>query len=145
MTLLDQVRWFPGARALVSPFRDEIEAPGPLCGRNLGPKWTVDGFSALLSGLYKHSWVAPVAIVDLHGLGADDTPDRALLDYLEGGLPPLWTSRRHGLRSMLIAGTVTGPGGTVLAVVENDGRVRFQVIERLVYALRELFLIGPAR
>lgn len=143
--LLDQVHWFPGARALIFPAHKEIAPPGPLCGRPLGPERTVEEFGAFLAGLYEYSWVAPVATVDLHDLGADDTPDRAFLDYLDGGIPPLWTSRRTGLRSVLLAGTVTGPGGTVVPVVENDGCVRFQIIERLVYALHELFLIVLAR
>jgi uncharacterized protein DUF6885 len=143
LALLDQVRWFSGARELVFLPRNEIAVPGRLRGIPISREWTVEGLLALLGEWHERCWVAPVATVDVAGLGADDTPERALVDHLDGGLPPMWSSRQEGTRALLIAGTVTGPGGTVLPVMAGDGRVRFQTIERMAGALWEILLVVP--
>jgi hypothetical protein len=104
-------------------------------------EWTSEALEGFLAGLYENSWVAPVAVVETGELGAHDTPERALFDYLDGGLPPMWVSRRKGLRSMLIGGMITGPGGAVVSLVDTEGTVRFEIVERVAAALRELLVI----
>jgi hypothetical protein len=145
LTLLEQARWFPGVHDLISLPPEEIRLPTGLVGRPVRRKWTTGSLAEFLAALHDRSWVVPVATVDRAGLGADDTPERALLDYLGGGLPPLWNSRREGIRNVVLAGTVTGPGGIVVLTVEGAAKPRFQVIERLVTAVREILLIVPAR
>lgn len=110
--------------------------------------WTSAALGTLLAGLHELRWVAPVANVDTGEFGAHDTPDRAVLDYLEGGLPPLWSSRWAVGHFVLLAGTRTGPGGTVVSLVDTypslgDRGVHVQLLDRLVVALRREQLATP--
>lgn len=103
--------------------------------------WQPRSLSALLSRLYELSSVAPVANVDTAEFGAFDTPDRAVLDYLEGGLPPFWSSRWQVGHFTLLGGTREGIGGTVVSVVDSypslgDRGVHVQLLTRLAAALR---------
>ncbi|HKS47583.1 MAG TPA: hypothetical protein VJT49_21220 [Amycolatopsis sp.] len=139
--LLERVHWFPATRQLVFVPRNGIELPGRLRGLPVSREWTVEEFGLFLAGLYGRRWVAPLATVDSGDLGAEDTPERALLDYLDGGLPPLWRSGRTGVRNVLLGGTVTGPGGAVVCVVDTDGSVHFQTIERFVEAVQGILLV----
>ncbi|WP_116109872.1 DUF6885 family protein [Amycolatopsis ruanii] len=110
--------------------------------------WTAAALRAILAGVPELD-VTLVAFVDTADLGAPDTPDRALRDYLDGGLPPFWSSRWHARNPVFLAGTVSGPGGTLVAVVDGyrsigrDG-VHLQMLDRVVAALRGLLLVVPA-
>ncbi|GAB3007453.1 hypothetical protein LWP59_28890 [Amycolatopsis acidiphila] len=110
--------------------------------------WTSAALGTLLAGLHGLGWVAPVANVDTGEFGAHDTPDRALLDYLEGGLPPFWSSRWRVGHFALLGGTLSGPGGTVVSIVDSypslgDRGVHLQLLDRLVAALRRDGMAGP--
>ncbi|TNC27651.1 DUF6885 family protein [Amycolatopsis alkalitolerans] len=110
--------------------------------------WGSGSLAALLSGLSQLNWVAAVANVDTGEFGAHDTPDRALLDYLEGGLPPMWSSRWHVGHFLLLTGTRTGPGGTAVSIVDTypslgEHGVHVQVLDRLAAALRRDTMASP--
>ncbi|GHF17998.1 hypothetical protein GCM10017786_59670 [Amycolatopsis deserti] len=110
--------------------------------------WTAAALRAILAGVPELD-VTLVAFVDTADLGAPDTPDRALRDYLDGGLPPFWSSRWRTRNPVFLAGTVSGPGGTLVAIVDGyrsagrDG-VHLQMLDRVVAALRGLLLVVPA-
>ncbi|HVV10069.1 DUF6885 family protein [Amycolatopsis sp.] len=115
-------------------------------------RWSPDALRALLDGVAGLPRVTVLANVDTAELGAHDTPERALLDYLEGGLPPLWTSRWKVGHFVLLAGTVTGVGGTLVSIVDTypslgERGLHFQMLERLALALDGgrglLFVVGP--
>lgn len=110
--------------------------------------WTAAALEAILSGVPELD-AAVVAVVDTADLGAPDTPDRALRDYLDGGLPPFWSFPCRARKFVFLAGTITGPGGTLLAIVDTErgvGRdgVHLQLLDRVVAALRGLLLVVPA-
>ncbi|WP_245783164.1 MULTISPECIES: DUF6885 family protein [Amycolatopsis] len=110
--------------------------------------WTDEALGALLAGIHDLPRVATVANVDTGEFAAHDTPSRALLDYVEGGLPPLWSSRWRVGHFVLLAGTLSGPGGTVVSVVDTypslgDQGVHGQPLDRLVLALRRERLPTP--
>ncbi|MEC3974706.1 DUF6885 family protein [Amycolatopsis sp. H20-H5] len=105
--------------------------------------WTVDSLFDLLAGLGELPRVAVLARVESAELGAPDTPERALLDYLDTGVPPLWSSRwrAEGEHFVLLAGVRIGAEGTLLSVVDTypslgDNGIHEQPIEWLVAALR---------
>jgi hypothetical protein len=110
--------------------------------------WGSAALATLLGGLHALRWVAPVANVDTGEFGAHDTPARALLDYLEGGLPPFWSSRWQVGHFVLLGGTLSGPGGTVVSIVDSypslgDQGVHVQLLDRLALALRRENLATP--
>lgn len=119
-----------------------------LCAVPASGYWGSAALGTLLAGLHGLRWVAPVANVDTGEFGAHDTPARALLDYLEGGLPPFWSSRWHVGHFVLLGGTLTGPGGTVVSIVDTypslgDEGVHVQLLDRLALALRRENLASP--
>lgn len=104
-------------------------------------EWTNAALSRLLSALGELPRVAVIANVDTGVFAAQDTPHRALRDYLDDGLLPLWTSRWRVGHFVLLAGTVPGAAGTLVSVVDTypslgDGGVHLQPIEYVVAALR---------
>ncbi|MFB9685468.1 DUF6885 family protein [Amycolatopsis plumensis] len=84
-------------------------------------EWTTEALFDLLVGLWDVPRVAVLARIDAAELGAHDTPERALLDYLDTGVPPLWTSRWRppGGHFVLLAGIRIGAEGTLLSVVDT--------------------------
>ncbi|KAA9153316.1 hypothetical protein FPZ12_034665 [Amycolatopsis acidicola] len=115
-------------------------------------QWTPENLSVLLDGVGELAPAAVVANVDTAEFGAHDTPERALLDYVEGGLPPMWNSRWRTGHFVVLAGTLTGPGGTIVSIVDSypslgDHGVHFQLLGRLADALdtgRGLLLVVDA-
>jgi hypothetical protein len=110
--------------------------------------WGVAALGVLLAGLHGLTWVAPVANVDTAEFGAHDTPEQVLLDYLDGGLPPFRTSRWRVAHFVLLGGTVTGPGGTLVSIVDSyrslgDEGVHLQLLDRLALALRRDRIASP--
>jgi hypothetical protein len=81
--------------------------------------WDAGKLALLLEGVHGLLAAGVVADVEAAELGAPDTPDRALSDYLETGLPPLWSSFRSGRCSVTLGGTLTGPGGMVASIVDS--------------------------
>ncbi|ADJ44384.1 hypothetical protein AMES_2562 [Amycolatopsis mediterranei S699] len=84
-------------------------------------EWTTETLFDLLVGLWDVPRVAVLARIDGAELGAHDTPHRALLDYLDTGVPPLWTSRWRppGGHFVLLAGIRIGAEGTLLSIVDT--------------------------
>ncbi|MFD9889175.1 DUF6885 family protein [Amycolatopsis sp. NPDC059027] len=110
-------------------------------------EWSTDALFDLLVSLWELPRVAVVAQLDAAELGADDTPERALLDYLDTGVPPLWTARwRPAARHfVLLAGIRIGAEGTLVSVVDTypslgDNGVHDQPLEWVTAALRS----GPS-
>ncbi|WP_326954812.1 DUF6885 family protein [Amycolatopsis sp. NBC_01286] len=108
-------------------------------------EWTTESLFALLAGLWDLPRVAVIARIDGAELGADDTPERALLDYLDTGVPPLWTSRWRppGGHFVLLAGVRIGAEGTLVSVVDTyaslgDNGIHDQPLEWLTAALAGL-------
>ncbi|QWF83581.1 hypothetical protein HUW46_07024 [Amycolatopsis sp. CA-230715] len=145
MALLDEIRRFPGALA-----RDEmavamargLPAAG-LADALSGPEfrvtpvsgdWTAERLRALLTALHGLDAVGVLACLSAADLAADDTPDRALRDWLEGGIPPLWTSQRTGRRYAALDGTLTAGDRTLVSVVDSEARL--QPAELLAHSLR---------
>lgn len=154
MALLDEIRRFPGALA-----RDEmtlamtrgLPAAG-LADALSGPEfrvtpvsgdWTSARLRALLASLHGLDAVGVLACLSAADLAADDTPDRALRDWLEGGFPPLWTSHRRGRRYAALDGTLTDGDRTLVSVV--DGGTHLQPAELLAHSLRGngILLVTP--
>jgi len=110
--------------------------------------WTSARLARLLTGLYELPWVAPVANVDTAEFGAFDTPENALADYLDGGLPPFWNSRWRVGHFTLLTGLATGAGGTLVSVVDSypslgEAGLHLQLLDRLTLALRRERLGRP--
>ncbi|HEY3710273.1 MAG TPA: hypothetical protein VGL64_12910 [Amycolatopsis sp.] len=106
--------------------------------------WTATMLFDLLVALWDLPRVAVIARVDAAELGAPDTPERALLDYLDTGIPPLWTNRWRpaGGHHVLVAGVRIGAEGTLLSVVDTypalgDNGIHEQPLEWMTAALRE--------
>nr|WP_243870158.1 hypothetical protein [Amycolatopsis granulosa] len=141
--------------AVVAPMSPETAAEavatlsdGRLTAVVANGAWTAAALDSILSGVPELD-AAVVAVVDTADLGAPDTPERALRDYLDGGLPPFWSFPCRARSFVFLAGTVTGPGGTLLAIVDTQrgaGRdaVHLQLLDRVVAALRGLLLVVPA-
>ncbi|MDS0138410.1 MULTISPECIES: DUF6885 family protein [unclassified Amycolatopsis] len=118
---------------------------GALAAVPVTGEWTTEVLFDLLVGLWDVPRVAVLARIDGAELGAHDTPERALLDYLDTGVPPLWTSRWRppGGHFVLLAGIRIGAEGTLLSVVDtypslgDDGR-HDQPVEWVTAALAGL-------
>jgi hypothetical protein len=103
--------------------------------------WDADKLARLLEGVHGLLAAEVIADVDAEELGAPDTPDRALSDYLETGLPPLWSAFWSGRCSVILGGTLTGGGGTVVSIVDSvpplgDNVVHLQPLDWLAAGLR---------
>ncbi|WP_158883010.1 DUF6885 family protein [Amycolatopsis anabasis] len=119
-------------------------------------EWAAANLERLLSGVHGLPRGAVIANVATAEFAAQDTPDRAFADYLDGGLPPLWTSRWRVGHFVLFGGTLSGTGGVLVSVVDTYptlGRfgVHLQPVDRLAAALRRdgmtpggLLLVVPA-
>ncbi|MDX3193888.1 hypothetical protein PV458_36270 [Streptomyces sp. MN03-5084-2B] len=94
---------------------------GALAAVPVTGEWTTEALFDLLAGLWDVPRVAVLARIDGAELGAHDTPERALLDYLDTGVPPLWTSRWRppGGHFVLLAAIRIGAEGTLLSVVDT--------------------------
>jgi hypothetical protein len=108
-------------------------------------EWTTESLFDLLAGLWDLPRVAVIARIDGAELGASDTPERALLDYLDTGVPPLWTSRWRppGGHFVLLAGIRIGAEGTLVSVVDTyaslgDNGIHDQPLEWVTAALAGL-------
>ncbi len=118
---------------------------GALAAVPVTGEWTTTALFDLLVGLWDVPRVAVLARIDGAELGAHDTPERALLDYLDTGVPPLWTSRWRppGGHFVLLAGIRIGAEGTLLSIVDtypslgDDGR-HDQPVEWVTAALAGL-------
>ncbi|MEV4142398.1 hypothetical protein AB0J40_01955 [Amycolatopsis sp. NPDC049691] len=115
---------------------------GALAAVPVTGEWTTETLFDLLAGLWDVPRVAVIARIDAAELGAHDTPERALLDYLDTGVPPLWTSRWRppGGHFVLVAGIRIGAEGTLLSVVDTypsfgDNGIHDQPIEWMTAAL----------
>ncbi|GAB3489145.1 DUF6885 family protein [Amycolatopsis cihanbeyliensis] len=103
--------------------------------------WEVDAVEHLLRGLYRLDRVAVLANVATGLFGAQDTPERALEDYLHTGMPPLWMSRWRVGHFVVLGGMLVGSEGTLVSVVDTypslgDRGVHLQPVEHLAAALR---------
>ncbi|GAB3375148.1 DUF6885 family protein [Amycolatopsis echigonensis] len=115
-------------------------------------QWHPSTVSDLLLGLWELPRVAVLARVDPAELGSPDTPERALLDYLDTGVPPLWTNRWRppAPHHVLIAGVRLGAEGTLLSVVDTyrelgDDGVHDQPVEWIAAGLESVLLVADAR
>jgi hypothetical protein len=111
-------------------------------------EWSTETLFDLLVALWDLPRVAVIARVDSAEFGAHDTPERALLDYLDTGVPPLWTSRWRppGGHFVLVAGVRIGAEGTLLSVVDTyaslgDNGSHDQPLEWMTAALTGLGLL----
>jgi len=129
VSLLDGVRAFPRP-----PLRRSARVA-------VTGDWDAGKLALLLEGVHGLLAAGVVADVDAAELGAPDTPDRALGDYLETGLPPLWSAFRSGRCSVTLGGTLTGPGGMLASLVDSvpplgDNTVHLQPLDWLAAGLR---------
>ncbi|WP_116205712.1 DUF6885 family protein [Amycolatopsis circi] len=136
-----------GLAAAVRTLSGEQLAVVPAVG-----EWTASAVSDLLLGLWELPRVAVLARVDPAELGSPDTPERALLDYLDTGIPPLWTNRWRPPvpHHVLIAGVRLGAEGTLLSVVDTyrelgDDGVHDQPVEWVAAGLESVLLVADAR
>ncbi|WP_370942776.1 hypothetical protein AB5J62_27290 [Amycolatopsis sp. cg5] len=82
-------------------------------------EWEPETLAGLLERLHAVA-VTIVADLDTAELGASDTPVRALTDYLDTGVPPLWTSRWRDGRFVGISGTLKGTEGVLVSLVDPE-------------------------
>ncbi|WP_409465839.1 DUF6885 family protein [Amycolatopsis sp. GA6-003] len=115
-------------------------------------EWSTSTVSDLLLGLWELPRVAVLARVDPAELGSPDTPERALQDYLDTGIPPLWTNRWRppAPHHVLLAGVRLGAEGTLLSVVDTyrelgDEGVHDQPVEWVAAGLESVLLVADAR
>ncbi|MFF5989070.1 DUF6885 family protein [Prauserella flavalba] len=119
-------------------------------------EWSASVLAWLLGGLRELPLVAVIANVDTAAFAAPDTPPRALRDYLDTGLVPLWTSRWRVGHFVFVAGVLPGAEGTLVSIVDTyeslgDNGVHLQPIGHVAAALRReggapggLLLVVPA-
>ncbi|MGW4486183.1 DUF6885 family protein [Amycolatopsis sp. NPDC004368] len=105
-------------------------------------EWSAPALLGLLAALWELPRVAVIARLDAAELGSPDTPHRALLDYLDAGVPPLWTNhwRPPGRHHVLLTGVRIGAEGTLLSVVDTypvlgDNGIHEQPVEWVTAAL----------
>lgn len=130
MALLDDVRRFPAPGL--------VPADAVLAARGA---WDIDKLTALLQGAHGLTEVKVFAEVDAAELAAVDTPERALVDFLETGVPPLWSSQHRGVKTVKLGGTLTGARGTLVSIVGSEPRLaddqaHLQPLNWIVAALR---------
>ncbi|GAA1021091.1 MULTISPECIES: DUF6885 family protein [Amycolatopsis] len=135
-----------GLAAAIRTLSEDRLAVVPAAG-----EWSASTVSDLLLGLWELPRVAVLARVDPAELGAPDTPERALLDYLDTGIPPLWTNRWRppAPHHVLIAGVRLGAEGTLLSVVDTyrelgDEGVHDQPVEWVAAGLESVLLVADA-
>ncbi|TKG69608.1 DUF6885 family protein [Prauserella endophytica] len=104
-------------------------------------EWSASVVARLLDGVRGLALVAVIANVDTGAFAAPDTPPRALRDYLDTGLVPLWTSRWRVGHFVLVAGVLSGEEGILVSIVDTyeslgDNGVHLQPIGHVAAALR---------
>ncbi len=111
--------------------------------------WAPQSLFMLLAALGHLPRVALIAEVDPAEFGAHDTPVRALLDYLDTGVPPLWSSRRRPSTGhfVLATGMRIGAEGTLVSIMDGyaslgDDGLRDQPIEWLAAALSRILIVA---
>ncbi|MBK1788727.1 DUF6885 family protein [Prauserella cavernicola] len=119
----------------------ETLSGGTLCAVPASGNWTESSVRALLAGARGLPLVALIANVDTGSFAAPDTPERALRDYLDTGIVPLWTSRWRVGHFVLVAGALTSVEGTLVSVVDTYeslgyNGVHLQPVGHLAAALR---------
>ncbi|MEV6910459.1 hypothetical protein [Amycolatopsis sp. NPDC051071] len=110
--------------------------------------WAPQSLFMLLAALWPLPRVALIAEVDPAEFGAHDTPARALLDYLDTGVPPLWSSRWRPSTGhvVLVTGMRIGTEGTLVSIMDGysslgDNGLREQPIEWLAAALSRVLVV----
>ncbi|WP_410661897.1 DUF6885 family protein [Amycolatopsis sp. lyj-84] len=110
--------------------------------------WAPQSLFMLLAALWPLPRVALIAEVDPAEFGAHDTPVRALLDYLDTGVPPLWSSRWRPAtaHSVLVAGMRIGAEGTLVSIMDGypssgDNGLHDQPVEWLAAALHRMLVV----
>ncbi|WP_410602569.1 DUF6885 family protein [Amycolatopsis sp. lyj-90] len=110
--------------------------------------WAPQSLFMLLAALWPLPRVALIAEVDPAEFGAHDTPARALLDYLDTGVPPLWSSRWRPAtaHSVLVAGMRIGAEGTLVSIMDGypslgDNGLHDQPVEWLAAALHRILVV----
>ncbi|WP_181775883.1 DUF6885 family protein [Amycolatopsis pittospori] len=110
--------------------------------------WAPQSLFMLLAALWHLPRVALIAEVDPAEFGAHDTPVRALADYLDTGVPPLWSSRWRPQAGhfVLVAGMRIGAEGTLVSLMDGypslgDNGLREQPVEWLAAALSRMLVV----
>ncbi|WP_037303883.1 DUF6885 family protein [Amycolatopsis orientalis] len=110
--------------------------------------WTPRTLFMLLTALWRLPRVAVIAEVDPAEFGAHDTPERALLDYLDTGIPPLWSSRWRPAAAhfVLVTGLRIGTEGTLLSIMDGypslgDNGSHDQPVEWVAAALSRMLIV----
>lgn len=104
-------------------------------------EWTAAAVLRVLGGVRALTRVTVIANVDTAAFAAPDTPDRALRDYLDAGLAPLWMSRWRIGHFVVLSGILPGRRGTLVSVVDTypglgERGVHLQPTEYVAAALR---------
>jgi hypothetical protein len=147
----DEVAAVAGTTPEGLPRAIETLSGGRLAAVPAGPAtghWAPQSLFLLLAGLWRLPRVAVIAEVDPAEFGAHDTPVRALLDYLDTGVPPLWSSRWRppGGHAVLVAGMRIGTEGTLLSIMDGypslgDNGVHDQPVEWVAAALNRMLIV----
>ncbi|OXM49093.1 DUF6885 family protein [Amycolatopsis alba] len=106
-------------------------------------EWAPQSLFMLLAALWPLPRVAVIAEVDPAEFGAHDTPERALLDYLDTGIPPLWSSRWRPAETqfVLVAGMRIGTEGTLVSIMDSRHGLHDQPVEWLAAALKRMLVV----
>ncbi|WP_116041032.1 DUF6885 family protein [Amycolatopsis palatopharyngis] len=104
----------------------------------LGP-WTAEFVCLLLEAAMRLSAVVPIAAVDTGSFAAADTPQRALRDFLDTGLPPLWMSAHRTAEVVFVGGLLRGREGALACVLDTapGHRAQLQPLSHLAAALHD--------
>ncbi|WP_410655159.1 DUF6885 family protein [Amycolatopsis sp. lyj-112] len=110
--------------------------------------WAPQSLFMLLAALWHLPRVALIADVDPAEFGAHDTPVRALLDYLDTGVPPLWSSRWRPSTGhfVLVTGMRIGVEGTLVSLMDGyaslgDNGLHDQPVEWVAAALSRMLVV----
>lgn len=125
-----------GVARAVETLSDGALAVVPACGQ-----WSTAVVLQVLGGLRTLTRVAVIANVDTGAFAAPDTPGRALRDYLDSGLAPLWMNLWRVGHFVVLSGILPGRCGTLVSVVDTypslgQRGVHLQPVEYVAAALR---------
>ncbi len=125
-----------------------ILSGGRLAAVPAAGNWAPQSLFMLLAALWHLPRVALIADVDPAEFGAHDTPVRALLDYLDTGVPPLWSSRWRPSTGhfVLVTGMRIGAEGTLVSIMDGyaslgDNGMLDQPVEWVAAALRRMLIV----
>jgi hypothetical protein len=112
----------------------------------LGP-WTAETVGLLLDAIMRLSAVVPIAAVDTGSFAAQDTPQRALRDFLDTGLPPLWMSAHRTAEVVFVGGILRGREGALACVLDvaPTHHVHLQPLPHLAAALHDAGMLLVVR